>query len=288
MSGENYEFLFDIPVSEETQEKAFASIRSKNITRYRTKTIKSGKILECEIYPIWNTGVEMKKAKEATTREAQRKQNEKNARKNLTRKINANFDEGDLCITLTYKETPVTEEQARKDIRNYMRRIRDHRKKNAMPELKYIYVMEHNQIGQEKKRIHHHIVMSGMDRDEAERLWGKGWANTRRLQPDDFGLEALSKYITKDPYGSKRWVCSKNLDKPQITIADTKISKRKATQMAIDFDISAPAILSKHYPDYEFNSCRIHYSDYVSGAYIYINMRKKPKKQEKKKLRNTG
>lgn len=286
-SGEKYEFLFD--QSGELTEAAFERLRHKNVFRYRTRTIKSGKMLEVEVYPIWNTQNEARKARVVTTREAQKNLNDKNARKKLIRKINANFDEEDLCVTLTYKDHVPDEEEARRDIRNYIRRVRQYRKKNSLPEMKYVYVIEYGGSDGRRKRVHHHVIMSGMDRDIAESLWNnRGWANSRRLQPDDYGLEALARYMTKEPNGGKRWCASRNLIEPKVTVADTKISKRKVEEMATDFEAKPAAIFGKLFPDYDFNDCDVRHSSYVAGAYIYarLHQRKEPPPRRKKGGKN--
>lgn len=95
-----YEFLFDL--SGENTERAFDRFRHRNVFRYRTRTIKAGNVFEVEIFPIWNTQNEVREAKKHTTREAQKNLNDKNAKKKFIRKINANFTEEDLCVTLTY------------------------------------------------------------------------------------------------------------------------------------------------------------------------------------------
>ena len=222
------------------------------------------------------------------TREAQKNLNDKNAKKKFIRKINANFTEEDLCVTLTYSNGFVPdEEQARRDIRNYLRRVREYRRKNGLPELKYAYVIEFGGKDGRRKRVHHHVIMSGMDRDKAEALWnGRGYANARRLQPDDYGLEALARYMTKEPNGGKRWAASKNLVDPKITEADTKISRRKVEQMAEDFEAKPAAIFAALFPEYSFNECAVRYSDFVAGAYIYAKLHRKaapPQKQKKKR-----
>lgn len=149
--------------------------------------------------------------------------NDKNAKKKLIRKINANFTKADIWVTLTYKNGVPDEEQARKDIRNYLRRVREWRRKRGMTELKYVYVIEYGGKDGRRKRVHHHVVMSGMDRSAAEELWnGKGWANAKKLQPDEYGLEALARYVTKEANGGKRWCASRNLSEPKETTADTK------------------------------------------------------------------
>lgn len=275
-SSAKYEFLFDR--SEEITEAAFERLRHRNVFRYRARTIKAGDVLEVEVFPIWNTQNEVRRAKKAATREAQRNLNDKNAKKRLIRKINANFSEEDLCVTLTYKNGFVPdEEQARRDIRNYIRRVRDWRRKNGLPELKYVYVIEYGGGGGRRKRVHHHVILSGMDRDVAEALWqGRGWANSRRLQPDDYGLEALARYMTKEPNGGKRWAASRNLVDPKITEADTKISRRKVEQMAEDFEDMPAEIFGKLFPEYAFNDCTVKYSTFVAGAYIYARMHRRP------------
>ena len=184
---------------------------------------------------------------------------------------------------MTYKGQVPDEAQARKDIQNYIRRVKAYRKKNGMDELKYIYVIEfENGEGRKKTRVHHHVIMSGMDRDAAERLWTNGWANTRRLQPDEYGLEALARYIVKDPKGKKRWSASRNLKEPKVTTADTKFTRRMAERLAKDFETDGPQIFAKLFPDCALNDCAIFRSDFVAGAYIYAKMRIDPGKKKER------
>jgi hypothetical protein len=259
-NANKYEFLFDTK----------GDYIGTGIKNYRTKTIISGNVLEVEVYPIWDNNAKSRKAIEKLSSEAQKKQNEKIARKKLTRKINANFTSRDIHVTLTYTDDNLPDKaQARKDIQNYFRRIKTYRRNNHMPELKYIYVIEHGKNG----RVHHHIIMSNMDRDIAEKLWGKGYANADRLQPTKNGLEALSRYITKEHNnGKKQWCCSKNLSEHIEYIADKKISKRKAEQMCIDFETAPAVIFSNLYPGYDFVHCDVKISEFVSGVYIYVRM----------------
>jgi Holliday junction resolvase RusA-like endonuclease len=274
-SGEKYDYLFDQTCEDILNIKK--ELNHKFVGRYRVRIIKSGRQLELEIYPLWNDYDENRKARRATTREAQKNLNDKNAKLRVQRLIDANFTSEDICITLSYKGSSPDEKTARRDIRNYLRRVKDYREKNGLPELKYIYVIEYLHEGSKKnKRIHHHVIMSGMDRDVAEELWkGKGWANTRRLQPDDNGLVALAKYITKAPNGGKRWASSRNLLEPEVKVNDTKISRRKVEQMVFDFENKPREIFEKLFPDYSFNDCTIKRSEFVAGAYIYARMRSK-------------
>jgi hypothetical protein len=67
------------------------------------------------------------------SREVQRKLNAKNSQKRLTRLMNANFTDGDLIMTLTYADGCYpTPERARKDMTNYIKRVRTYRKKQGL------------------------------------------------------------------------------------------------------------------------------------------------------------
>jgi hypothetical protein len=284
-SSELYLDIFD-KAYEDSREEKFESLRTKNIFTYRVKTIKSGNMLECEIYPIWKRKSEVSRAKkEMSTRKAQKNLNDKNAKKNIIRLMNANFNERDLAMVLSYKGKPPDENQARKDIQNYIRRIRDYRKKHGLSDLKYIYVIEFETEGNNKKRIHHHLIMNDMDRDIAEKLWNSGYANSKRLQPNEFGLEGIARYICKDPKGSKRWCASRNLDEPKVTIADHKITRNQAAKIARNQN-EAHLIFQKIYKGYIFNDLSVKFNDFVSGAYLYARMRMdetKPKVKTKKR-----
>lgn len=123
-------------------------------------------------------------------------------------------------------------------------------------------------------RVHHHVVMNFQDRDIAEKLWkGGGRIQTRRLQPDDYGLEGLARYITKDPKGSKRYTCSRNLKQPKVYEAYSKFTKRRAEKVAMNLD-GAKMFFENMYKTYVFNDIDIKYSEFVSGCYIYARLRK--------------
>ncbi len=277
-SSEFYEAIFT------AASHSKAGKRRGNIANYRVKTITSGNVVEVECYPIWNTQAEVKRARAATTREAQRELNARNARKRFIRKVNANFTEADICVTLTYAGAFLPDEaQARRDIRAYIRRVRSYGRRRNLPELKYVYVTEYG--GKDgKRRVHHHVILSGVDRDAAETLWnGKGWANARRLQPDEYGLERIARYMLKETGRKKRWCASKNLANPKVTVADRKISRRQAEKIAGDMQGKAGEIFARLYPKCNYNECEVRTSEFVSGAYIYAKLHHAP---EWEKLRS--
>ena len=289
MTAELYELVFDKETIVSDPREAGRGIR------FRTKTIRSGPVLEVEIFPIWETRSDVRRIRNRVTKAAAAAVNERNARKRLDRLINTNFGPEDLHVTLTYKGDPPDQEQAAKDIRNYLRRVRYWRRKQGLPEMKYIYVMEWEDPedpqpvqmvfeGMEQdpepvkaKRIHHHVIMSGMDRDAAESLWRKGRVNARKLQPDEFGLRDLAGYVLKAPKTKKRWYGSRNLKEPRITVSDHKFSRKQIYALADRMSSSAGPILRQVYPGYiPAAEPVIRSSEFCSGFYIYARMYRHP------------
>lgn len=272
----------------DTNAERLAGLNDKSIIHYRTKTIKSGDVLECEVYPIWNTRSSLSRAMKAKeSRETQKRLNAKNATKNIIRLVNANFTDKDIWGTFTYetKKLPPNIKTAQKEMAKFIRRLRHYGQLHNFPPLKYVYTTEFEEDEQKgKKRVHHHIVLNFPDRDIAEQLWRNGARKqTRRLQADDSGYEGMVRYIMKDPRGTKRYVTSKNLEKPQITIADYKFSKRKVNKI-VKGEISAYTVFEQMYADkYSLTDYYAKQSEYVTGAYIYAKMYQKKQKGVKRK-----
>lgn len=244
---------------------------------YREKRIYSGDILEIEIYPISKSERKQKrKQKEKESLKKQKNLNDKNAKKHLTRLLNTNFTDKDLSITLTYdiEHLPSTEEEARKDVKNYLRRLKNYRRKNGLEELKYIAVIEYKEQLDDKKaiRLHHHIVTNGgVDRDIAETLWKKGRINADRLKADNFGYEGLARYITKDPKGNKRWTQSRNLKQPTIKVNDYKYSGRKVYEIAREGENGR---FEASHKGYSINDYKVEVNAITAYIHLYIKMKK--------------
>ena len=254
-----------------------AALADKHIIRYRAKTIKSGDILECEVYPIWDTRSSISRTRKfRESRETQKRLNKKNAQKKLIRLVNTNFNEHDIWGTFTYETTklPKSVAEAQKEFAKFIRRLKYYAQKHNFETLKYAYTTEFEDDEEKgKKRVHHHIVINFPDRDVAEKLW-KGGARkqTRRLQADDSGYEGLVRYITKDPKGTKSFVTSKNLKKPIITTADYKFTRKKVNKI-VRGELSAYTVFENMYKNqYKLTDYFTKSSEYVSGAYIYAKM----------------
>lgn len=251
---------------------------------YETKTITSGLIREVEIHPIFFKKDIPEEFRLKSTKEAKRNLNNKYARLYFTRKANANFVKGDYYITLSYlvKYLPKNHEEARKHIRNYIRRLNYlyHKKQKARgtpdkkcKNIRYMYVTEVSKEG--KGRIHHHILMeSVLSMEVVEQTWKYGRRNNVRIiYPDDLHITGLANYLAKDPRGKKRWGCSKGLKEPIITRNRSKFSRKKINEMAKNFNLIEHEI-QKINPQYKFIDAIVNKNEFNGKWYITARLKK--------------
>lgn len=304
-----YAALFDMPegmsplelssMPEGWWEKEGCDLRVGQM-RYRTKAIMAGDTLVAEVFPAWGREKRRKAraAKKNLTPERIRKYNLEKAKFRLELLMDTNFTTEDQSLTLTYTDAP-SEAETRKDVKNFIDRLKRARARKGLPELKYIYALEDEKDGK-KKQLHCHIILSGgMERSEVEKIWRKGsqargFANCDQLQPDKEGLRRLAFYVyeqnrgKEQPKGKRHYSCSKNLTEPKVRSSLSRVSNAKVRKMAKDFNGIAKPIMEKVFPGYEFvrglkyaenesgtmsESC-VRFSEYTDGAYIRVMMRK--------------
>lgn len=177
----------------------------------------AGKVIGTTIKLPSGNHAKKRAPKKNITTEKVRKNNDRLAERNLTMLIDANFGKGDAHYTLTH-EIDMTQKQAAKERKNFLRRLSDAFKK-AGSELKYIAVTEYR-----NKRIHHHIVINTSDLELIKKVWGKGYVYCSLL--DDTGdYQELAEYLIKETQKTfrepesvhkSRYSASRNLVKPLI------------------------------------------------------------------------
>lgn len=271
------------------------------VLHQRTRATYAGPMLSVDAFPVWDTGTRRAAKTEAQKerhREALRRHNKKTARLKLENLVNANFGEGDLILTHEYGhgKQPESDEEAARDIRNYIARVKYRRDKLGLPPVRYIYITERTVSKQYGVRWHHHIIMSGgLDRDTAERLWTKkhgGISNARNAQPTKMHLTGFSRYLVMDKRNRtmeqdgknpqekamrRGWNSSKNLKEPKERESDKRISIRKAGRIAEamgSFE-TAKEILERCYPGYELLEVTARTSRWTAGVYISAKMCRK-------------
>lgn len=163
------------------------------------------------------------------------KSNARIAERKLRRKINTNFNPGDIFLTLTYGGEKAAPEEARKDLDIFLRRLRRAYKKIGK-EMKYIAVTEYK-----ANKIHHHLILNDIDSKIIAACWEKGRPHEVRLdESGDYGK--LAAYMIKETKRSfdqegeeaeeeikrtgRRWRQSSNL-KPYDKITRKRVSARK-------------------------------------------------------------
>lgn len=164
------------------------------------------------------------------TSEEMAKVNERNCIKKLRRKIQANFDEEDLFLTLTYRAASRPDvKTARKQLKNFLNRIRKIWKKEGY-KLKYIVVTEYM-----NKSIHHHLILNdlpdGSGSKKVNQIWKTNGATHNKYLYEDGHYERLASYLVKETNKSfraagnpakLRYSCSRNLKDPKPRIEKLK------------------------------------------------------------------
>lgn len=244
------------------------------------RTTISGEYVESDIYPVWGRHDIPRAAKVKESRKAQRNLNNKNAKKKVIRLVQGNFGKGDLIMTLTYEDHYYPDEsRAKKDMDAFIKALRRERKKQGLPDLKYLYVIEYVPEGEDTKkvRIHHHIIINAMDRDIAESKWKKGRVESKYADPDkDFGLEGYAHYITKTGRkGHHMWSASRNLKKPVVHETTTRLNKKQLYDLAMSGDGIGQTMEAIYRGRCRYLDSKVYYSDYVGGFYIYSRLKKR-------------
>lgn len=263
----------------------------------REKKIYYGEYLDVDIIHrarIENNRKGKRSKKKKVSAPKQRNLNEKNSRRYFVQIVSGNFGKNDLHVTVTYseEELPATVKDGEKEVENYRRRINYRRKKEGLEPMKYVQVTEHREDKDGKViRMHHHLIISGgLDRDIVESLWSRrrkkgekegkriGFVNADRLQPNNYGLEALSRYLMKHPQGKKRWSSSKNLDRPTRRDNNYRYTRRKVERIIKNNEDKQ--FWENQYPGYWFTECKYKYND-LTGWSIYLRMRKADSRSKK-------
>lgn len=224
----------------------------------REKKVYSGDYLDIDLFPVRKAasarGV---KAKPSTA--AQKRLNEKNARKKLEWIIQENFKPKDFMCELSYPaDFDYSQAVSGRELENWIRAVRREFKKAGL-DFKYVYSVE---LGEKNHRPHYHVICSGdLGAEILRRKWNKrftkdpktSYFHSSHLQFTRTGLSGAAFYITKDPLLSYRaYSCSQNLIRPEPKKRDGRISQKKLREMRRD--IYNAEMFEKLYPGYEFVS----------------------------------
>ena len=282
-----FEDLFNNQVADDGGFLAEPSFIPVGKMGYRRRTTISGQRLDAEVFPVFGRHQrgDLRRAKHQITREAQQRANDERSRLHFIQIVELNFTEKDVALGLSYAGEAPSPERVDKDIRNFIERVKRRRERDGLPEMKYVHAVGGDEMpsaGYSGKRPHVHMIMTGgIDRDELEKLWGKGHANADRLQPGDEGLGGIATYFTRQKQdrapkkGARKWRGSKNLKQPEPRSRDAKMPNSRVRRIAYDFRAQAKDVMEQLYPGYVLQDCQVRYSDVVDGVYIRCVMRRR-------------
>ena len=221
-----------------------------------------------------------KKAK--PTSEIQKKLNQRNAERKLIRLLNTNFTKRDIRFDLTYDEDhyPSSPEEAQKQCQNFLRRVKYARAKRGLPALKYVFVTE---IGRDKGRLHHHVVMSGgMDITELAEIWGRGYTAAKPLQFNEQGITGIAMYLVKEPILGKRWCGSRNLSKPIEAERTGQLPQYQVREWN-NSGMDNKAEIEQTYEGYTLADVKPFFNEVNGGYYVTLRLQKKKQKPKRKR-----
>lgn len=190
----------------------------------RRKTIRAGRLVWDITYtvprPNANTA-QRKRIREVTEEQIQRT-NANTAQRKLEMLMATNFDEGDLVLTVTYRDAdlPDSADVTRKHLGKVFSQMRAYRKARDLPELKYIYILE-GRHGDHRPHAHLIINAAGGDLELMRSLWI--WGDDIQLNYiRERGYDGWAGYLTKERReaslnGKKQFVGSRNLARPVTT-----------------------------------------------------------------------
>ena len=101
---------------------------------YREKKYTCGEYLDVFIYPVFETGKHSggKRVKRKPSTKAQEKLNQRHREEKLARLLHANFTPDGLEIHLTYKVQPGDDEEAKRHLQNFIRRLKRYIRRRAV------------------------------------------------------------------------------------------------------------------------------------------------------------
>lgn len=152
------------------------------------------------------------------TPKAVQENNDRIAAKELTRLLNNNFYPGDYHATFTYAGQEPTQEEAKRELKNFLSRMRREFAREGK-EFKYVAVTEFK-----NHRIHHHVVMNFIESQKVQDQWKRGLVRFTPLDKTR-NYRKLANYLIKETTKTfrevgnvykKRYTASRNLERPVI------------------------------------------------------------------------
>lgn len=187
--------------------------------RYR---IISGRTTEVRDVVMEQTSIRRprnRKARQSNRRQILR--NEGEAVLRLARVLNCNYGGGDLFLTLKYSDArlPAGKEEARRELRNFLRRLcRAYQKQTGKKLLWVAVTADKSSKTGAPVRVHHHLVLPAVEWEVIARHWPADQFSYRRLDASG-DYTAVARYMIRNAgYGGGRaWSSAQGMKQPVYT-----------------------------------------------------------------------
>lgn len=201
----------------------------------RVKTIETPTTIEVWEYlgPAGNINAKTRRNDEREESERERKRNVvayydgakrrqkhyKNARWEIARLIDCNFDDATKFLTLTFAENVTDIKYCNREFYKFIKRLNRRIYKTDKMKVKYLAIWERQKRG----AIHYHVVLFSLPyikHSELEKLWGHGYIKINRVDVDQrmnvgrYISKYFSKEVDEDSYKKKKFFKSQNLIQP--------------------------------------------------------------------------
>lgn len=262
--------------------------------KYRITDIICGEnYITSRIYPEYLPHRTSRQRKSKPTSEVQERLNEKNRKEYLSHLASTNFSDRDYYITLTYndKHLPENRLDAEHELRKFISRLKYRAQKIG----KIVKIIAVTGYGSKRKRLHHHLLISGclMPYDIIN-IWkckdgsSRGYVDINPLQFNQFGIaiDNLLKYFYKHVEENKKlgikgsgYFRSRNLTEPTIKSRSGKLS-HKQIEFARTF--TDYTVFEQMHPDYTLADVVTFQNDVNGGYYFTVRYYRPPNRRRKK------
>lgn len=240
-----------------------------SLIRWRVKTIRAGNMQIVKAYPARVDYTQPRKVKSKPSREAQKKLNDRNRSEQFRLLLLTNFSEADLFATLTFAQEPEDKTKALEKLKYFLKKLR----KASTGEIKYLGVIETQNIDGESVRCHIHIIISGVDHTAIITNWIYGNVNVQNMIEPRNAAGYISKAFATMPAGEHHYTRSRNLRNPDI---ETKTLDVRYLPDAEELDaiIKCPReYAAVFFPDYDLiDEPEIRQSSYMPGCYVRMEL----------------
>lgn len=217
----------------------------------------------------------------------QKKLNDRHAKEMFARLVKTNFRKQDLFGTLTYEDAthPKTAEDVERDFRNFNRKLK--RRLGKGVKLKWVAVVEMS----DKGRFHVHFlikIVKGLTRELIEECWDKGWSEAKPVcENRERNVDRLAKYMTKNMSGTRRWMSSRGLERPKVSVSDGSVSRKKFHELSLfkEDGVQCREYWARMYQGYEVIGYENFTNPEYGTVYIRVKLRRLDNESERRKAK---